>query len=135
MSIKYSFLKLRVKVNKVFKINPKFSPDESKAIDLVRGLANNSSTTILVLPGDKVVAYNGQVNILIEHRRMDITDGDEYFDLELSDKSSEKIYHILIGIVNSRIRQAEKRIIQKKQNMLDKMVNDANKRTDGGSVE
>jgi len=128
MSIKYSFLKFRIKINRIFKLSPKFTPDENKAIDLVKGLANKQSTTILVLPGDKMVAYNGKVYILIEYKKMDIVDGDEYFDLELSNKSSEKVYQILIGIVNSRIRQAEKRIIQKKQNMLDKMVIDANRK-------
>lgn len=131
MSIKYSFLKFRVKVNKVFKFNPKFTPDENKAIDLVKGLANNSSTTILLLPGDKMIAYNSQVYILIEYRKMDITDGDEYFDLELSPSSSEKIYKILVSILNSRFRQAEKRIIKKKESMLDKMVIDANRKKEG----
>jgi hypothetical protein len=106
-------------------MNPKFSPDEDRAINLVRGLANNPSTTILVLPADKMVAYNGKIYILIEYKKMDIVDGDEYFDIELSPKSSEKIYKILISIVNSRVRQVEKKIIKKKEGMLDKMVIDA----------
>jgi hypothetical protein len=106
-------------------MNPKFSTDEDRAINLVRGLANNPSTTILVLPADKMVAYNGKIYILIEYKKMDIVDGDEYFDIELSPKSSEKIYKILISIVNSRVRQVEKKIIKKKEGMLDKMVIDA----------
>lgn len=130
MSIKYSILKLRVKIKNKFKFNPKFSPDENKAIELVKGLANNPETTILFIPGEKMVAYNDKVCISIEYRKMNIGDGDEYFDLELSPKGSEKIYVILLNIVNSRVRQAEKKIVQKKQTMLDKMVNDANSKNE-----
>jgi len=126
MTFKYTILKLRVKLKKTLTFDPKFTVDETKIIDLVKGLANNPLTTILVLPNEKIVAYNGVVNILIEHRIINITDNDEYFTLDLNKHSEAKIYNILIGIVNSRIRQAEKRINTKKQIMLDRMIKDVN---------
>lgn len=131
MSIKTSLLRFRVKLKRILTINPKYSPDESRVIDLVKGLSNNKSTTILSL-GDKIIAYNSKVYIKLDYKRMEITDDGEYFEIELTQQSSDKIHHILTSILVSRIRQVEKKISTKKEEMLSKMIGDAQKNYENG---
>jgi hypothetical protein len=122
---KYTLLKIRFKIARLLKLKPKISQDEEKIIAMVKNLANNNSTTILLLPLDRISAYNDKINLVVNYRKIEIADENEYYEFTLGQDCFDQVYNILKGIVISRIRQTEKRISNKKTMMLEKMISDA----------